>query len=445
MSVDTIAAVATPPGAGGIGVVRISGPLVPEIARGVFGWVPSPRQALFEGFRGGDGEIIDEGIALFFPAPRSFTGEDVLELQGHGGPVVMDLLLQRCLELGARPARPGEFTERAFLNGKLDLAQAEAVADLIESSTALGARLAVRSLQGAFSRRIDDLIERLIRLRTYIEATLDFPDDEIDVSSEPAVAAHIEELIQHSLGILTDARQGQVIREGLRVVIAGPPNAGKSSILNALSGTDAAIVTDIPGTTRDVLGHDIQIDGLPVRILDTAGIREARDPVEQEGVRRARRALEQADLVLWVYDASSGLTGFPPDGALSGAPVTRVRNKIDLIGERPTVTKTRDGSEVALSALTGEGLDLLRARIKTRAGVDMLTEGAFVARRRHLDALGRGLEDLRGAQGALLDGSGAELAAEHLLAAQQAFGEITGRFTSDDLLGRIFSSFCIGK
>ncbi|WP_296805105.1 tRNA uridine-5-carboxymethylaminomethyl(34) synthesis GTPase MnmE [Thiocapsa sp.] len=445
MATETIAAVATPPGLGGVGIVRVSGAGVPSIAEAVLGKLPSPRQAIFTTFRDARGHFIDQGIALYFPAPASFTGEDVLELQGHGGPVVMDLLLQRCLHLGARLARPGEFSERAFLNGKLDLAQAEAVADLIESSTALAARLAGRSLQGVFSRRIDDLIERLVRMRTYIEATLDFPDDELDLATDFGISEALRAMIDQTREVMGSARQGQVIREGLAVVIAGPPNAGKSSLLNALSGQDAAIVTPIPGTTRDLLKLDIQVDGIPIRIVDTAGLRHSEDPIEREGVRRARAELDQADLVLWVHDAAEGSDTPARESLPEQVPITRVRNKIDLQGIPPGIIQLETGPRISLSVKTGAGLDLLRSHLKDRAGLGVSTEGAFVARRRHLDALRLGLDHLESAQRALVRGVGAELVADDLLQAQYAFGEITGRVTSEDLLGRIFSTFCIGK
>ncbi|MFZ0790149.1 MAG: tRNA uridine-5-carboxymethylaminomethyl(34) synthesis GTPase MnmE [Chromatiaceae bacterium] len=444
MSAETITAIATPPGQGGVGIVRVSGPLAGEIARGVIGLVPRPRYATFRTFADADGCPIDEGIALFFPAPRSFTGEDVLELQGHGGPLVLDLLLRRCLALGARPARPGEFTERAFLNGKLDLAQAEAVADLIESSTALGARLAVRSLQGAFSRRIESLVEGLFRVRTYLEATLDFPDEELDLAAESPLAADLAALTAQTRRVLDEAHQGERIRDGLTVTIAGPPNAGKSSLLNALAQNDAAIVTHIPGTTRDLLKLDIQVDGLPVRLVDTAGLRESKDPVEREGVRRARDQMARADLILWVYDGSLGFDPSELADLPDAVPLTLVRNKIDLERVRPRSVGV-GAEEIHLSALTGEGLEGLRTHLRARAGVEGLGDGAFVARRRHLDALERGLAQLERARAALVSGGGAELAALDLHAAQQSFGTITGEVTQDDLLGRIFSSFCIGK
>lgn len=444
MASETIAALATPRGLAGVGIVRVSGPLTRSIAEAILGRLPRPRFASFGPFRSADGSSIDEGIALLFPGPKSFTGEDVLELQGHGGPVVMDLLLQRCLELGARAARPGEFSERAFLNGKLDLAQAEAVADLIESSTALGARLAVRSLQGAFSRRIESLIEGLIRVRTYLEATLDFPDEELDLRVEPVVADDLEALIAETRRVLVEAHQGERIRDGFTVAIAGPPNAGKSSLLNALSLADAAIVTPIPGTTRDLLRVDIQVDGLPVRLVDTAGLRDSPDPVEREGVRRARDQMARSDLILWVYDATLGLDPGDLQMLPSDVPLTLVRNKVDLAGPA-TESRGSGAEELDISALTGQGLDRLNRHIKVRAGVESVGEGAFVARRRHLEALELGLTQLRAARDALTEGLGLELIALDLRAAQESFGEITGAFTSDALLGRIFGSFCIGK
>jgi tRNA modification GTPase len=446
MTTDTIAAIATPPGMGGIGVVRVSGPHVLSICHGVMGRVPVPRYATFARFSDAQGGVIDQGLGLYFPGPASFTGEDVLELQGHGGPVVMDLLLNRCVQLGARLARPGEFSERAYLNGKLDLAQAEAIADLIEGSTTLAVRLAARSLEGVFSRRIDALIERLTQIRIWLEATLDFPDEELDLAPDLGLSADLNRVIDETRATLASAHQGQVIRDGLAVVIAGAPNAGKSSLLNALAGQDAAIVTPIPGTTRDVLMLDIQIDGLPIRLVDTAGLRQSADMIEQEGMRRARAQVARADLVLCVHDAVTG-----PDPEIHASlpleiPITRIRNKIDLIGCEPAIGRRDMPPEIALSALTGAGLDLLRSHLTERAGLTGLsTEGAFTARRRHLDALERGLGWLESAQRALARGAGAELLAEDLLQAQHAFGEITGRVTSDELLGRIFASFCIGK
>lgn len=443
MTADTIAAIATPPGMGGLGVVRISGPRTQELARAILGDLPRPRLALLRTFRDAAGAALDQGIALFFPGPRSFTGEDCLELQGHGGPIVMDLLLTRCLELGARVARPGEFTQRAFLNGKLDLVQAEATADLIAAATATGARLSMRSLQGAFSRRIGSLVEGLTELRTFIEATLDFPDDEIDSRSREWLGTRLTALIEAARATLSEAQQGERIRDGLTVVIAGRPNAGKSSLLNALLQYDAAIVTAVPGTTRDLLRCELQIDGLPVKLIDTAGIHESDEPVEQEGVRRARGQLRLADLILWVYDTRLGLD---PDelGTLSTeVPVTLIRNKVDLAQTEAPVSVPHP--VIALSALTGYGIDDLRRHLKLRAGIDVLGEGSFVARRRHLEALRHGLSAVQAAESALQQGLGPELVAVELSDAQRALGEITGVVTPDDLLGRIFSTFCIGK
>ena len=443
----TIAAIATPPGIGGVGIVRISGPLAPAVAEGLIGYVPEPRLATLADFRARDGETIDQGIALFFPAPRSFTGEDVLELQGHGGPVVLDLLLQRALEFGARPARPGEFSERAFLSGKLDLVQAEAIADLIESATEAAARLASHTLQGELSRRVGGLREEIIRLRTYVEAAIDFPDEEIDFLANSQVGADLRSLIRDTKDLLASAYQGRLIREGLNLVIAGPPNAGKSSLLNALAGTDIAIVTSVPGTTRDLLRQQIQIDGMPLHIIDTAGLRPARDPIEREGVRRAQEQIEQADRILWVFEgqADPDHSGFDAGTLPTGVPVTYVRNKIDLTQTPAGLTHGSSGPEVAISALTGAGMDALRGHLKTICGLSASTEGAFIARRRHLDALERVLSGLLSAVQVLENTAAAELAAEELRQTQQALGEITGEFTSDDLLGRIFSGFCIGK
>jgi tRNA modification GTPase len=445
MSIDTIAAIATPTGIGSMGVVRVSGPGVKRIGLAILGKLPKPRFATFSTFRDPAGAVIDQGIALLFRGPCSFTGEDILELQGHGGPVVMDLLLSCCLEHGARLARPGEFSERAFLNGKIDLVQAEAIADLIESSTSLSAKLAIRSLQGAFSRCIHSLIEDVINSRTFIEATLDFPDEDIDVCSMEYFKSNLQDLIINAEEILSDANQGERIREGLTVVIAGRPNAGKSSLLNALLKYDAAIVTPIPGTTRDVLHFDMQVDGLPVRLIDTAGIRDTNDQLELEGIRRAREQMALADHILWVYD---GQFFFDPEELKElqpSVPVTLVRNKIDIasLGEE---TSAPDGwAIIGLSALTGYGMEELRNHIKSKAVLSRFGEGSFIARRRHIDSLRRGLVALRSALLALENDVQAEVIALELQECQRAFGEITGEYTSDDLLGRIFSTFCIGK
>jgi tRNA modification GTPase len=443
---DTIAAVATPPGVGGIAVLRISGPSALAITKAVAGPLPPPRHAALRPFVRADGTAIDAGIALVFPGPGSFTGEDVAELHCHGGPVVVDLLLSRLLGLGARLAQPGEFAQRAFLNGRIDLAQAEAIADLIAAGSAASARLAMRTLQGELSRRVDALLDDLVRLRTWIEAAIDFPDEEIDVLGDGLVLEGLDALRAGAADVLRSAQQGRVLRDGLRVVIAGPPNAGKSSLLNALVGHDAAIVTAIPGTTRDLLREFIQLDGLPLHVVDTAGLREVTDVVEQEGIRRARNEISRADRVLWVFDDNTGFTPTALERAdlPHDVPVTLVRNKIDLTGAAPGLC-TGDPPTVAISAATGSGLDDLRAHLKDCAGYQGSGEGEFIARRRHLDALDRARSSFDRARAALIDRRGAELVAEDLRQAQNALGEITGAFTPEDLLDRIFSSFCIGK
>ena len=446
---DTIAAIATPPGQGGIGVVRISGEGAATLARQLLGGLPKPRRAELHDFRGADGTLIDKGLVLYFPAPASFTGEHVLELHGHGGPVVMDLLLQRVLALGARAARPGEFSERAFLNGKLDLTQAEAIADLIDSGTARAARAAAQSLQGEFSTRIHALLEELIALRSWIEAAMDFPDEEIDLLSDRRIGERLGVLEQDLDQVLAGARQGRLLHDGMTLVIAGRPNAGKSSLLNALAGFDAAIVTDIPGTTRDVLREYIQVDGMPLHIIDTAGLHESTDPVEQAGMQRARRAMEHADRLLLVVDDQQGFTA--ADAAIlrdlpAGIPHTRIHNKIDLTGRAPGLGPAEEGPvEAAVSAQTGAGLDELRRHLKECVGFQDQTEGGFSARRRHLDALERARSHIEEGARLLREQHAAELLAEELREAQQDLGEITGAFTSEDLLDRIFSSFCIGK
>ncbi|MDG4549325.1 MAG: tRNA uridine-5-carboxymethylaminomethyl(34) synthesis GTPase MnmE [Candidatus Contendobacter sp.] len=445
---ETIAAIATPPGRGGVGVVRVSGPLGAAIAEAMCGALPPPRQAVLRRFRASDGAMLDQGIVLYFPAPHSFTGEDVLELQGHGGPVVMDLLLARVCELGARPARPGEFSERAFLNDKLDLAQAEAIADLIASDTATAARAALRSLQGEFSRRVHALVEALIELRMYVEAAIDFPEEEIDFLADGAIVERLRTLREQLNTLQAAAGQGRLLRDGMTVVIAGRPNAGKSSLLNRLAGREAAIVTAVPGTTRDVLREHVSIDGMPLHVIDTAGLRDSDDPVEREGIRRAWVEIEAADRILMVVDDRLGLSReertlreqLPP-----ATPVTVLYNKIDLSGRSPTVRDGEWGTEIRLSAKTGAGLDLLREHLKSCMGYHGGGEGTFMARRRHLEALERARAALERAAYQLEVIRAGELVAEDLGAAQNALGEITGEFTSDDLLSRIFSSFCIGK
>ncbi|MEK7260992.1 MAG: tRNA uridine-5-carboxymethylaminomethyl(34) synthesis GTPase MnmE, partial [Pseudomonadota bacterium] len=386
-STDTIAAVATPPGRGGIGVVRVSGPATRAIAEALLGKLPPPRIATFARFRAADGAPIDEGLALYFPAPRSYTGEDVLELHGHGGPVVLDMLLARALALGARQARPGEFTERAFLNGKLDLAQAEAVADLIDAGSQTAARAALRSLDGEFSRRVQALTEQLIQLRLHVEAAIDFPEEEIDFLADEKITTGITILENNLAQVLASAQQGQLLHDGMVVVLAGRPNAGKSSLLNALAQHDAAIVSDIPGTTRDVLREFIQLDGMPLHVVDTAGLRVARDDIEAEGVRRAQREMARADRILLIVDdtrssadGDAELTQLLPPNL----PCTRVHNKIDLTGRAPGMQEQNGTTEIALSAKTGEGLELLRQHLKTCMGFQPVGEGAFMARRRHL-------------------------------------------------------------
>ncbi len=445
---DTIAAVATPPGRGGIGVLRVSGPLSAAIVEAVSGILPPPRQAVVRRFRSSDGEILDEGVILYFPAPHSFTGEDVVEFQGHGGPVVLDLLMERVVELGARPARPGEFSERAFLNDKLDLAQAEAIADLIASDTAAAARAALRSLQGEFSQRVNGLVEGLIALRMYVEAAIDFPEEEIDFLADGMVAARLAELQERLRVLQAAAGQGRLLRDGMTVVIAGRPNAGKSSVLNRLAGREAAIVTAVPGTTRDVLREHISIDGMPLHVIDTAGLRDSDDPVEREGIRRAWAEIDTADRILMVVDDRLGLAAEEAglrERLPAATPVTVLYNKIDLSGQAPSVREGGWGTEVRLSAKTEAGLELLREHLKSCMGYHGGGEGTFMARRRHLEALERAAAALERAAEQLAIFRAGELVAEELREAQNALSEITGDFSSEDLLSRIFSSFCIGK
>ena len=448
---DTIVAQATAPGRGSVGIVRVSGPKARLIAKTLVHQELTPRHAHYLPFFDQKGQTIDEGLALFFPGPNSFTGEDVLELQGHGGPVILDLLIKEITHHGIRLARPGEFSERAFLNDKLDLAQAEAIADLIDSASEEAARSAVRSLQGAFSNRVHELTEELIRLRIYVEAAIDFPEEEIDFLSDGKVATDLEQVITKLSTVFAEARQGTLLRDGMSVVIAGRPNAGKSSLLNALSGRDSAIVTDIAGTTRDVLREHIHIDGMPLHIIDTAGLRDSEDVVEQIGVKRAFDEIAQADLVLLMVDSTTTQATAPHDiwpefvdRLPSGEKITVVRNKIDLSQEEAGMTEG-EFPVIRLCANTGSGVDLLRDHLKACMGYTGTGEGGFSARRRHIDALEKARDSLEQGK-AQLHGMGAgELLAEDLRMAQQALGEITGEFSSDDLLGRIFSSFCIGK
>jgi len=445
---DTIAAIATPAGRGGIGVVRLSGPACVDIARGVLGRVPAARVAGLHRFLDADGEAIDAGLALFFPAPHSYTGEDVLELHGHGGPVVMDLLLGRVLELGARPARAGEFTERAFLNDKIDLAQAEAVADLIDSGSAEAARAALRSLQGEFSAAVHELAEAVLELRMWVEAAIDFPEEEIDFLADRSLGTRMESIRARFADLAETARQGALLRDGLTLVIAGRPNAGKSSLMNRLAGYEAAIVTAVPGTTRDVLRERIEIDGLPLHVLDTAGLRESADEVEAEGIRRAHRELERADRVLFIVDASDAAAVAAVDADLRAlptrAPCTVVMNKIDRVDATPRLD-AGDVARVHLSARTGDGMQLLREHLKDCVGFHPAGGGALSARARHLDALRRARAHVEEAHRLLVERHAGELVAQELTDAQKDLGEITGEVSSEDLLGRIFGSFCIGK
>jgi tRNA modification GTPase len=450
-SPDTIAAIASPAGRGAVGVIRVSGPLVPQIATGILGSLPAPRQARFSSFLDAQGKSVDEGLALYFPAPASYTGEHVLELQGHGGALIVDMVLRRLLELGCRMARPGEFSERAFLNGKIDIAQAEAIADLIDAGTTAAARAAVRSLQGEFSARITDLKSRITSLRAYVEAAIDFPDEEIDFLSDNALRERLAAVFAGFESITTAARQGALLREGLHVVIAGKPNAGKSSLLNRLAGDEVAIVTDVPGTTRDVLRQQVHLDGLPLNLVDTAGLRTTVDVVEVEGVRRARNEMARADRVLYIVDA--GIVGESDSQAWAadleqlpaGVPVTLVFNKIDLTGSPARLDEDTAPPRVFLSARTGAGLDLLRTHLKATVGYRETESGALAARRRHLDALIRARQHVQNAADTLSTTRAFELFAEDLRLAQHDLSEITGEFTSDDLLAEIFGSFCIGK
>ncbi|VEI59083.1 tRNA modification GTPase TrmE [Pasteurella multocida] len=450
---ETIVAQATAPGRGGIGILRVSGPKAVEVANTVLGKCPKPRMADYLPFKDLDGTVLDQGIALYFKAPNSFTGEDVLELQGHGGQVVLDLLLKRILQIdGIRLARPGEFSEQAFLNDKLDLAQAEAIADLIDASSEQAARSALKSLQGEFSNKVNQLVDSVIYLRTYVEAAIDFPDEEIDFLADGKIEAHLNDIIEQLNKVRSEAKQGSILREGMKVVIAGRPNAGKSSLLNALAGREAAIVTDIAGTTRDVLREHIHIDGMPLHIIDTAGLREATDEVERIGIVRAWSEIEQADRILLMLDSteqdnqnldnvwSEFLAKLP-----SQIPVTIVRNKADLSGEAEGIQENSGYTIVTLSAKTQQGVELLREHLKQSMGYQTNMEGGFLARRRHLDALEKAAEHLQLGHVQLTQFYAGELLAEELRMVQEHLSEITGQFTSDDLLGNIFSSFCIGK
>ncbi len=442
---DTIAAIATPPGNGGVGIIRISGTKVTEIAQKILNKSPEARQAIFSSFINEDKTIIDSGICLYFPGPASYTGEDILELQGHGGSVVLDMLLQRVISLGARIANPGEFTERAFLNGKLDLAQAEAVADLIESTTEQSVRSAQKSMQGVFSNQINDIVSELTQLRVYVEAAIDFVDEEIDFLTDGVVEFRIIRLIEKINEIKKTAQQGRLLRDGMTVVLVGKPNAGKSSLLNALAGHEAAIVTDIAGTTRDILRERIQLDGMPLHIIDTAGLRDSDNLIEQEGIRRAHLEIQKADKILLLIDARDQgdeevLKTLPSD-----IPLIKVFNKIDLINGSPRIEKTESAYSCYISVKKDSGMDLLKEHLKESVGYDAAADNVFLARRRHIEAIRVGCELVENALSQLRVNKAGELVAEDLRLAQISFSEITGTVTSDELLGKIFSSFCIGK
>ncbi|WP_281546211.1 tRNA uridine-5-carboxymethylaminomethyl(34) synthesis GTPase MnmE [Grimontia sp. SpTr1] len=450
---DTIVAQATPPGRGGVGIIRVSGPKAKEVALAVTGRELPVRRAEYLPFNDEQGNALDQGIALYFQAPNSFTGEDVLELQGHGGPVIMDMLIKRIVDIdGVRTARPGEFSERAFLNDKLDLAQAEAIADLIDASSEQAAKSALQSLQGAFSGKVNTLVEALIHLRIYVEAAIDFPDEEINFLSDGKVAADLDNIINSLDDVRKTANQGAIMREGMKVVIAGRPNAGKSSLLNALSGKESAIVTDIAGTTRDVLREHIHIDGMPLHIIDTAGLRDASDEVERIGIERAWDEIAQADRVLFMVDGTTTDATSPEeiwpefiDRLPENIGMTVIRNKADMTGETLGICHASQPTLIRLSAKTGAGVDALREHLKACMGFSGATEGGFMARRRHLEALDAAARHLDIGKEQLEGYMAGEILAEELRIAQQHLSEITGEFSSDDLLGRIFSSFCIGK
>lgn len=448
---DTIAAIATPPGRGGIGIVRLSGPKATLIAQSLVGDIPKPRIAAHRVFHGEQGEVLDQGLVLYFPGPHSFTGEDVIELQGHGGPIVLELILKVVFRLGARLAQPGEFSERAFLNDRIDLIQAEAVADLIHAGTEQAARAAMRSLQGEFSGQLDSVAGALIRLRTYTEAAIDFSEETIDFLSVDHITRELLTLLSQIEQLKKTAKQGQKLQQGIHIAILGPTNAGKSSLLNALSQQDTAIVTEIPGTTRDVLHIDIQIEGLPVHLMDTAGLRVTGDSIEQIGIQRALQAMNQADHILWVVDSLSTDRHYNPFEAISlfkedpvTVPLSVVRNKIDLSHEPAGLQQMAELNIIRLSAVTGEGVDVLRTVLKQSIEFDETAIG-FSARERHVLALTATEKALKEGQAHWQTHHALEILTVYLTRAHQYLGEVTGVFTTEDLLSQIFSSFCIGK
>ncbi len=451
--IDTIVAQATAPGRAGVGIIRVSGPHAKNVAQVILGYLPSPRKADYTNFKNSNNEVIDSGIAIFFKSPHSFTGEDILEFQGHGGPVVLDLLLKQIVQIpGLRIANPGEFSERAFLNDKIDLAQAEAISDLINASSEQAAKSALLSMQGEFSKHIHKLVEQITQLRMYVEAAIDFPEEEIDFLSDGKIQSQLESIIEQLNDTLIKAKQGSLLQEGMQVVIAGKPNAGKSSLLNALAGYEAAIVTDIEGTTRDVLKEHINIDGMPLHIIDTAGLRESPDKVEQIGIERAWNEINNADLILLIQDStntSEETIDFPfsekNPSTSSLPPITVIRNKADLSGESVGIHTNNQYPTISLSVKEETGISLLREHLKERMGFNASSEGQFMARRRHLEALTTAQQHVLTGQEQLLASMAGELLAEELRLAQHILSEITGEFTSDDLLGKIFTSFCIGK
>ncbi|GJL72221.1 MAG: tRNA modification GTPase MnmE [Nitrosomonas sp.] len=446
---ETIVAIATPPGKGGIGVVRISGKNLKPLAQVILGFVPEQRYAHHSNFYGNDGQVIDRGIAIYFVTPHSYTGEDVLELQGHGSPAIMNLLLSRCMTVGARLAQPGEFTLRAFLNGKLDLIQAESVADIINATSEQAAHCAVQSLQGIFSKKIYGLVAAITELRVLIEATLDFPEEETENLHALKISKRLVTICATLQQIFDSSRQGSLLQEGIRIVLVGEPNVGKSSLMNQLAEDDVSIVTEIPGTTRDAVQQTIHINGVPLHLIDTAGLRETGDIVEQSGIVRTFSAIEKADMLLLVVDSSNMNTDdiALPEGLPSALPRITIYNKIDLLKKEPAITEDSGGPVICLSAKTGEGLPLLRQKLLSMAGWQggVAGEGIFMARQRHLEALYQAKVSLRNAVLLAEELSQLDLLAEELRLAQQALSTITGEYTADDLLGEIFSSFCIGK